>query len=53
MAKINEVQLLQRNLSLGYAKLPELNSDQILFEFDSVKKKYLKDTLDVIVIQNE
>lgn len=41
---------MQRNLSLGYSKLPQLNSDQIMFEFDTVKKKHLKDSLDLINI---
>lgn len=41
----NSIELLQRNLSLGYAKLTPLQEDRILFDFDSVKPKQLKMTL--------
>jgi hypothetical protein len=41
----NSIELLQRNLSLGYAKLTPLQEDKIIFDFDSVKTKQLKMTL--------
>ena len=40
--KLNEKELLQRNISLGYNKLPNFSDDKILFDFDSVKTKHLK-----------
>lgn len=36
---------MQRNLSLGYAKLTPTQENQILFDFDSVKQKQLKMTI--------
>ena len=54
IAKINSTELLQRNLSLGYMKLPNNVSDnRVLFDFDSVKTKHLKDTLDLIELDEE
>ena len=39
---MNSLELLQRNLSLGYAKLVPASEDQTLFEFGTVKPKQLK-----------
>jgi hypothetical protein len=33
---------MQRNLSLGYAKLAPTQDNQIIFDFNSVKQKQLK-----------
>ena len=38
------MELMQRNLSLGYAKFSPQLQDQIIFDFDSVKAKQLKMT---------
>jgi hypothetical protein len=40
----NSMELMQRNLSLGYAKLTPQLDDQVLFDFGSVKPKQLKMT---------
>ena len=40
---IHREELLQRNLSLGYSKLPEHPENRILFDFNAVKTKHLKE----------
>ena len=41
----NSLELIQRNLSLGYMRLTPLIEGQIIFDFDTVREKQLKHTI--------
>lgn len=52
--KLNSNELLQRNLSMGYMKLPNtLGDGKMMFDFDSVKARNLKNTMDLINLDEE
>lgn len=46
-------ELLNRQFALGFSKLNNVSLKDMVFEFDSVKKMYLKDTLNLIDLTEE